>query len=85
MDEGGIYMMLASILDFTITVATWLVIVIGCLVTLCLLMYPVNFLLNVIYNRTKASIYFISYIKNRKEFIKWRNETKPDVYTPKMK
>lgn len=72
-----------SLLDTFSYISAVLIIVLGCLVVVAGLLYPIWFLINnVLYKRTQASIYFMSYVKNRKKFIKWHKETDPDVYTP---
>ena len=59
---------------------------IGVILTISLFMYPLWFLLNnVIYKRTKAAIYFISYVRHRKSFIKWYKESTPDVNSGEIK
>ncbi len=78
--------MIATILETSVGIAAYLILIIGCLVTICLLLYPIWFLLNnVLYRRTKAAIYFGYYLNHRKSFIKWFEENKPNVYTPKIK
>lgn len=77
--------MISTVLEAFVSLSCWLMVILGGLSVTCLLLYPIWFLVNnVLYQRTKASIYFISYIKNRKEFIKWHKENKPDVFTPKI-
>lgn len=74
------------ILDLSTYLSAMLIIFIGCLVTLCLLLYPVWYLLNtVLYKRAKGSLYFLTYYKRRKEFAKWYKDNKPNVYKPTIK
>ncbi|MET3505438.1 hypothetical protein ABMB67_001527 [Halalkalibacter oceani] len=64
-----------NMLTYSTYLSAALIIFMGCLVTVCLLLYPVWFLFNkVIYRRTEASAYFISYIKNRKKFLEWKKD-----------
>lgn len=76
---------IVNALNVTLYVTAVLVIIISCLVILCLLLYPIWYLLNkVMYPRVKASYLFLKYIRNRKEFEKWFKETEPDVHHSKV-
>lgn len=75
-----------DMLNGTSYVSAIIIVAMGCLVILCLLLYPLYFILNnVLYKRTQASVYFIKYIKHRKEFTKWYKRNKPNVYKPKAR
>lgn len=78
--------MITHILESTVSLATFLIIIIGCLVTICLLLYPIYFLIdNILYQRMKASVYFLSFLKHKKAFLKWEEERKPTIYKPNIK
>lgn len=83
LSEGGetLNNLIIEMFNVATYISSVLIIIIVYLVLISLLLYPTWYLLNsVLYKRTKASIYFISYVKNRKKFIKWHKETKPDVH-----
>jgi hypothetical protein len=77
---------LENIIDLGSYICGYSIVILGSLVTISIILYPIWFLLNnVLYRKTQASIYFAYYIAHRASFIEWYKENKPNVYTPKYK
>lgn len=63
-----------------------LIISIGCLTVVSLLLYTIWYLLStVLYKRTKGVVYFVHFVRYKKQFIEWYKEHRPDIYKPKLK
>lgn len=75
-----------EVLSVSTYIAALLIISIGCLAVIALLLYPLWYLMNtVLYKRTKGVIYFVQFVRYKKQFIPWYKENRPDVYKPKLK
>ncbi|AMR10693.1 hypothetical protein AB684_11045 [Bacillus licheniformis] len=76
----------SKVLEIATHFSVFLIVFLGCLTTVIILLCPIWLLLNnILYKRTKASIYFVSYIKNRHAFMEWKKEKKTKVYKPSIK
>ncbi|EQM25407.1 hypothetical protein N399_24490 (plasmid) [Bacillus licheniformis CG-B52] len=78
----------SKVLEIATHFSVFLIVFLGCLATVIILLCPIWLLLNnILYKRTKASIYFVSYIKNRHAFMEWKKEKekKTKVYKPSIK
>lgn len=66
-----------SIFEFATYVSGILILIIGALLMVSILLFPIWYLLNkVIYQRVQGSVYFLSYVMNRKEFAEWHKENR---------
>lgn len=75
-----------NILSVSTYISAILIILIGCLVVIALLLYPIWYLANtLLYKRIKGVAYFVQFIRYKKQFIPWYKENRPDVYKPKLK
>lgn len=75
-----------NILSVSTYISAVLIIVLGCLVVISLLLYPIWYVFNFwLYKRIKGVSYFVQFIRYKKQFIKWYKDTRPDVYKPKLK
>lgn len=75
-----------NILSVSSYISAVLIIILGSLVVISLLLYPIWYVFNtVLYKRIKGVTYFVQFIRYKKQFIKWYKDTRPDVYKPKLK
>ena len=75
-----------NILSVSSYISAVLIIILGSLVVISLLLYPIWYVFNtVLYKHIKGVTYFVQFIRYKKHFIKWFKETRPDVYKPKLK
>jgi len=75
-----------NVLSVSSYISAVLIIILGSLLVISLLLYPIWYIFNVwLYKRIKGVTYFVKFIRYKKQFIKWFKETRPDVYKPKIK
>ncbi|MCL1700725.1 hypothetical protein [Lysinibacillus sp. Bpr_S20] len=75
-----------NVLSVSSYISAVLIIILGSLLVISLLLYPIWYLVNtVLYKRIKGVTYFVQFIRYKKQFIPWYKETRPDVYKPKLK
>lgn len=75
-----------EVLSAATYISAILIILIGCLVITTLLLYPLWYLLNkVMYKRTRGVVYFVQFIRYKKQFIKWYKEQQPNVHKGEVK
>lgn len=75
-----------NILSVSSYTSAVLIIILGCLLVISLLLYPIWYLANtVMYKHIKGVTYFVQFIRYKKHFINWFKDKRPDVYKPKLK
>ncbi len=75
-----------EVLSAATYISAVLIILIGSLVVITLLLYPLWYLLNkVIYKRTRGVVYFVQFVRFKKQFIRWFKETRPNVHKGEVK
>lgn len=68
--------MLVNILSMATTLVMSSIFVLGCAVIMWLLSLPIYHIANFTYGRMKSTMYFLSFVKHKKEFISWYKENK---------
>ncbi|GEM_PF-1599462 len=75
-----------EVLSVSTQISALLIISIGCLTVIALLLYPLWYLMStVLYKRTKGVVYFVQFVRYKKQFIKWYKEQRPDVHKGEVK
>ncbi|GLI82565.1 hypothetical protein ANABIO32_02520 [Rossellomorea marisflavi] len=65
------------LLEFFVGLSAYLMVILGGLSLISVILIPIWLVLNkVLYPRVQGATYFVSYIRNRKQFIAWKKSVK---------